>query len=67
MAQCVYCKAETSLYEGGTPICTACCDEKDARRQKARATSAPHVRATRPMDSEAGMMRSSHSENSPEA
>ena len=24
MAQCAYCKAETELYENGTPVCVVC-------------------------------------------
>ena|SRR5579872_1603751 len=24
MAECAYCKAETELYESGTPLCVAC-------------------------------------------
>ncbi len=39
MAQCVYCKAETSLYENGFPICPECCDKKAARQRKARETA----------------------------
>jgi len=26
MAQCAYCKTETELYKGGTPICIHCAD-----------------------------------------
>jgi hypothetical protein len=64
MAQCVHCKAETSLHENGIPICLACCDKKAARRQKTRAES--RERDTRPMDGEVGN-RSPHSDNNQEA
>lgn len=30
MAQCAYCKAETELYENGTPICVVCAETKAA-------------------------------------
>ena len=28
MAECVYCRAQTELYENGTPICVACAGAK---------------------------------------
>ena len=28
MAECAYCKAETELYENGTPICVVCAGAK---------------------------------------
>lgn len=28
MARCAYCKAETELYENGTPLCVGCAEAK---------------------------------------
>jgi len=28
MAECAYCKADTSLYEGGVPICVKCTETR---------------------------------------
>jgi hypothetical protein len=66
MAQCAHCNTETDLYEGGIPICLACCDKKDAGSGKVRGVSADRDNATRPMDGEAGT-RSPHSDNNQEA
>src|SRR5579863_601264 len=33
MAQCAYCKKETSLYEGGVPVCLECAEGRDAKRE----------------------------------
>src|SRR6185295_7939304 len=34
MAQCVYCKTETEMYEGGdVPICPECWDARKAERE----------------------------------
>jgi len=34
MAQCVYCKTETEMYEGGdVPICAECWDARKAERE----------------------------------
>lgn len=30
MPKCFFCDAETSLFEGGRPICVECADLKDA-------------------------------------
>jgi hypothetical protein len=30
MAECVYCKTETELYENGRPLCISCAGAKDA-------------------------------------
>jgi hypothetical protein len=65
MAQCAHCKAETSLYENGIPICLACCDKLDARRQEARESAIDEM-VKRSTGSEAGT-RSPHSDNNPEA
>jgi len=32
MAQCVYCKSETALYDAGQPICIACSEERDKKK-----------------------------------
>ncbi len=31
MAECAFCKVETELYDGGTPICPACADAREGR------------------------------------
>jgi len=36
MAECTYCKSETELYDGGSPICVQCAD-MSAEGQMARA------------------------------
>jgi hypothetical protein len=28
MAPCAYCRKETELYDGGTPVCVACADAR---------------------------------------
>jgi hypothetical protein len=33
MAQCVYCKAETELFDNGTPICIECSEARDTKRK----------------------------------
>ena len=33
MAECVYCKTHTHLYDGGVPICLKCADELDEKRK----------------------------------
>jgi hypothetical protein len=33
MAECVYCKTDTRLYDGGVPICLKCADERDEKRK----------------------------------
>ena len=40
MAQCAYCKAETELYENGTPICIVCAGAK-ADTPRPSATESP--------------------------
>lgn len=32
MSPCVHCKKDTSLYDGGVPICLECADARDANR-----------------------------------
>lgn len=34
MAQCAYCKKETSLYDGGVPVCVECADSRDATHER---------------------------------
>ena|SRR5579864_2290180 len=43
MAQCAYCKKETSLYDGGVPVCLTCADGRDAKREPNEIEG--HVRA----------------------
>jgi len=33
MARCVHCNKDTSLYDGGVPICLECADARDANRK----------------------------------
>src|SRR5579863_6039748 len=33
MAQCAYCKAETELFENGTPLCVLCAEAKPIHPQ----------------------------------
>jgi hypothetical protein len=46
MAQCVFCKIGTRLYENGTPICVNCAETRDARRVPLR--DAPRPPASEP-------------------
>lgn len=39
MAQCAYCKAETELYENGTPICVVCAGAKAVNPRPSSAES----------------------------
>ena len=39
MAQCAYCKAETELYENGTPICVVCAGTKAVNPRPSSADS----------------------------
>jgi hypothetical protein len=39
MAQCVFCKTETELYENGTPICVVCADAKAVNGRPSSAES----------------------------
>jgi hypothetical protein len=39
MAQCVFCKTDTELYENGTPICIVCADAKAVNARPASAES----------------------------
>jgi hypothetical protein len=38
MAQCAYCKADTSLYEGGVPICVKCAETRGGGKRQSPAT-----------------------------
>jgi hypothetical protein len=31
MAECVFCKGETDLFENGTPVCVACAEAREVR------------------------------------
>jgi hypothetical protein len=33
MAECAFCKAETELYDGGSPICKNCADARETKRK----------------------------------
>jgi hypothetical protein len=33
MAKCAYCKADTELYDGGTPICVGCSEDRENKRK----------------------------------
>ena len=33
MAECAFCKAETELYDGGSPICVHCSNARENRRK----------------------------------
>jgi hypothetical protein len=33
MARCVYCRAETKLYDSGVPTCSKCSEERAPRRK----------------------------------
>jgi hypothetical protein len=33
MAACVYCRAETELYNGGVPICPKCSEERETKQR----------------------------------
>jgi hypothetical protein len=39
MAQCAYCKAETELYENGTPICVVCAGARPVNARASRTES----------------------------
>ena len=39
MAQCAYCKAETELYENGTPLCVVCAGPKAVNPRSASTES----------------------------
>jgi hypothetical protein len=39
MAQCVYCKTETELYENGTPLCVMCAGARAVSPQPSSAES----------------------------
>jgi len=39
MAECVYCRVETQLYDSGVPICVKCCDARTKRKPPTRDNS----------------------------
>jgi hypothetical protein len=45
MALCVYCKAETELFDSGTPICIECSEEARDAKRKPQATQS-QIRTT---------------------
>jgi hypothetical protein len=38
MAECAFCRAETQLYDSGSPICVACADARESKRKPPRST-----------------------------
>lgn len=40
MAECAYCKADTSLYESGVPICVQCSETRDTGKPASPAAGA---------------------------
>jgi hypothetical protein len=35
MADCIFCKADTELYDGGAPVCVKCSEARDGKRKPA--------------------------------
>jgi hypothetical protein len=35
MAVCIFCKADTELYDGGSPVCVKCSEAHDGKRKPA--------------------------------
>jgi len=33
ISQCAHCSSETELYDGGTPVCLKCSEERSGRRE----------------------------------
>lgn len=33
MAECVYCRGETQLYDSGVPVCVKCSEARESRRK----------------------------------
>jgi len=43
MAECVYCRAETQLYDRGLPICPKCSDAPEVKRKPGQNTDKIHL------------------------
>jgi hypothetical protein len=43
MAACVYCRAETELYDSGVPICPKCSDAREVTRKPPQNTDQIHL------------------------
>jgi len=43
MAQCEFCGAATSLYDGGSPVCIECSNRRDAGEKLTKLTKVPRV------------------------